>query len=129
MDDVAVRCTEDCSEWLACFSVAVAVQTSAAVVWDLTEFTAEVVAVAVFTASLVTFRLTTPDNPPFKKPVDPVAPAAFEVEPLVERRPTAPPKAPATVEIPRVAIMTSASMEPPVCPTLTPKLAIKLSIF
>ena len=36
---------------------------------DLTVFTADVVDVAVFTASFVTFRLTMPARPPLKNPV------------------------------------------------------------
>ena len=49
-------------------------------------FTAAVVDVAVFTASLVTFRLIIPASPPLKKLVaDEVPPAVEEEPPLAPR--------------------------------------------
>ena len=89
-----------------------------------------VVCVAVLTASFVIFRLTTPARPPCKKPGElgavllPVRLAALSVKP-----PTAFPTVPAARETPLNATIASPSIEPPVCPTLTPILAMKLSIF
>ena len=122
-------CTSDCRTWLLSCSDAAAVLTSVAVV-DFAVFTADVAVVAVLTASLVTLRLTTPARPPFKNqlPVDPEPPAALPAAP--ERPPPKErPANPATAATPLVASIASASMEPPVWPTFTPKVAIKLSTF
>lgn len=86
--------------------------------------------VAVLTALLVIFLPAIPMRPPLKNPPAelevPDTPAELAVPlPL----PSVCPANPATVVTPRVAIMTSASMELPVRPTLTPKVAMKLSIF
>ena len=86
--------------------------------------------VAVFTASLVIFRLTTPARPPRRKPVKPSVPFAPDAPAPPEDRPPKIRPAPlATEETVLAAIMTSASIEPPVWPTLTPRELIKLSIF
>lgn len=104
--------------------------------WVAWEVTVPVCEVAVFTASRDTFRLTTPARPPFigqEEPACPGAPGApgppAVRPPFPAKPPTAFPVAPATMVTPRMAIMASASIEPPVWPTLTPRLAIKLSIF
>ena len=88
-----------------------------------------VVCVAVLTASLVIFRLTTPARPPCRKPEDPDAAAPARLEALSAKFPTTFPAMPAARETPLNATIASPSMEPPVCPTLTPMLAMKLSIF
>lgn len=87
--------------------------------------------VAVLTALLVIFLPAIPIRPPLKKPPDaPAELAALDVPAeLAAPRPNVCPANPATVETPRAAIMTSASIELPVRPTLTPRLAMKLSIF
>ena len=94
------------------------------------EYALCVVCVAVLTASLVIFRLTTPARPPCRKPEEPdVAVPPARLEALSAKFPTAFPAMPAARETPLNATIASPSMEPPVCPTLTPILAMKLSIF
>ena len=88
-----------------------------------------VVCVAVLTASLVIFRLTTPARPPCRKPEDPDAAVPVRLEALSAKLPTTFPAMPAARETPLNATIASPSIEPPVCPTLTPMLAMKLSIF
>ena len=76
-------------------------------------------------ASLVTLRLTMPARPPWKNPVEPDAPDVPELgaevrEPLWD---------PVAILTARIAIIASDSIEPPVWPTLIPRLDKKLSIF
>src|SRR5699024_2369307 len=92
--------------------------------------------VAVLMALFVTFRLITPARPPLAKPAPNPAPprpppplALTWVELLLRPPPTwwlekflKPP-------MPLAAIMASASILPPVWPTLTPRLAMNESIF
>ena len=79
---------------------------------------------ALLMALFVTLRLTTPERPPFKNVFPPL---------LLPEDPPPPPPLPPEKDFaaptPRIAIIASASIEPPVCPTLIPKLLIKLSIF
>lgn len=77
-----------------------------------------VVCVAVLTASLVIFRLTTPARPPCRKPEDPDAVAPARLEALSAKFPTTFPAMPAARETPLNATIASPSMEPPVCPTV-----------
>ena len=108
---------------------------AAVLTWDafsavdvaLLEWTADVLVVALVTASFVALRLAMPIRPPLKKPPADAAAAPLPLCPAPE--PKECPMAPAIVPTPLAAINASASMEPPVCPTLTPKLAKKLSIF
>ena len=90
--------------------------------------------VAVFTALFVTFRPITPARPPLAKPAPkppplPPPPAFTWVELLL----CPPPKWWLEKLLnplkPRAAIMASANILPPVWPTLTPRLAMKESIF
>ena len=62
-----------------------------------------------------------------EKPAEPRSP--FAPEPPLPKPPITLPVAPVATEMPLAATIASASMEPPVCPTLTPMLLIKLSIF
>ena len=92
--------------------------------------TRSVVLAAVLAASLVILRLITPASPPRRKPESPAEgplPPDFPAEP--RPNPMILPPKPAAMDTPRAAIMASASMEPPVWPTLTPRLDRKLSIF
>ena len=80
--------------------------------------------VAFLTALLEKLRLTTPARPPFIKPPPPPP----EDAPF----PPVPPALPANcfaIKAPLVAMRASAIIEPPVCPTLIPSPARKLSIF
>ena len=88
--------------------------------------------VAVLTALLVMCRPAIPTKPPLKNPLipeEPDLPAALlpAAEPARPAPPLCPP--PTTIVMARMAIMASASIEPPVRPTLTPSVAMKLSIF
>ena len=90
---------------------------------------------AALTAPFCIERLTAPARPPLINP--PIAAALPDLEPLPELigpEPLRPPpkcrlEALRTVDSPFVAIRASAIILPPVCPTLTPRLAINESIF
>ena len=86
---------------------------------------------AVLTALLVMCRPAIPTSPPLKNPAIPEVPDLPAILPAaVPARPApAPCPPPTTIVTARMAIMASASIEPPVRPTLTPSVAIKLSIF
>ena len=72
-----------------------------------------------------------PIKPPLKNPAIPEESDLPAVLPAAEPARPAPPPClpPTTIVTARMAIMASDSREPPVRPTLTPNVAIKLSIF
>ena len=85
--------------------------------------------VAVRMALFVTCRLTTPASPPAMNPPGLPEPAFTWEEVLLWPPPKCWREKFRTAPTPLAAIMASAIMEPPVCPTLTPRLDMKESIF
>ena len=93
------------------------------------DFSVTVLAVAVRMALFVTWRLTTPARPPAMNPPGLPEPASVWEEELLWLLPKCWREKPRTAPTPLAVTRASAIREPPVCPTFTPRLDMKESIF